>query len=80
MKPRFVTAVAILFCLGIFAIVAIFGYSRYKASQIDDARFQQQLQTGAANPQAGLAARMPQQLPPRTTNVDGETPPANAAP
>jgi hypothetical protein len=47
MKPKFVSFVAVLFCSAVFLIVAIFGYSRYKASQLANAAFQQQLQTGA---------------------------------
>jgi hypothetical protein len=80
MKQSLVSVAAILLCVAIVAIVAIFSYSRYKASQIDDARFQQQLQSGAANPQGALGARMPEQLPARSTGVDAGGAPAHASP
>jgi type II secretory pathway component PulJ len=70
MKPGFVSAVAMLFCCAIFAIVALFGYSRYEAAQSENAAFRVQLQT-SADQQAALAAHMPGQLPPRASTAGG---------
>ncbi len=47
MKPRYVSAVAVLFCCAILAIVAAFGYSRYKASQEVGQEFSERLQLPA---------------------------------
>jgi len=56
MKTRFVSAVALLFCCAIFAIVGIFGYSRYMAAKAEDAAFRAKLlNTGPPV----LGARMP---------------------
>jgi type II secretory pathway pseudopilin PulG len=62
MKPRIVSAVAVILCFAILAVAGLFGYSRYKAAQAKDAEFRAQLQNG---PQAGAAAvptHMPEQL------------------
>jgi predicted negative regulator of RcsB-dependent stress response len=62
MKARFVSAVAMLICCAICAIVIVFGYSRYKASQAQDAAFSAQLRSQKDQP-AALATHMPEQLP-----------------
>jgi predicted negative regulator of RcsB-dependent stress response len=71
MKPRFVSAVALLFCCVILAVVAAFGYSRYKASQARNAEFQAQLQSAGDNQQGTVPTQMPAQLPPRPTSEEG---------
>jgi predicted negative regulator of RcsB-dependent stress response len=78
MKPRLVSAVALLFCCAILAIVVAFGYSRYKASQVKNAEFQAQLQSGEDSTQATLPTHMPAQLPPR--GGSDTSAPAPAAP
>jgi hypothetical protein len=52
MKSRFVSAVAVLFCCAVLAIVGLFGYSRYVAAKAGDAAFREQLQSGATDSQA----------------------------
>jgi type II secretory pathway pseudopilin PulG len=74
MKPRFVSAVAVLICCAILAVVVAFGYSRYKASQAKNVEFQAQLQSGADGPQGALPTQMPAQLPPRAGSMDSGTP------
>jgi hypothetical protein len=76
MKQRLVSAVAMLFCAAILMIVAVFGYSRYKESQVQNAEFREQLQEGAQNPQGSLGAHMPAQLP--TQIGEGEATPTPA--
>jgi predicted negative regulator of RcsB-dependent stress response len=81
MKPRFVSAVAVLFCCAILAMVFVFGYSRYKAAQVKNAEFQAQLQSGAESPQAALPTQMPAQLPPHIGILDlGAPTPTPAGP
>ena len=72
MKPRFVSTVAVLFCCAIIAIVGLFGYSRYKAAQVENAAFGAQLQNPAQDQQATLGTRMPEQLPPRAGSAAAE--------
>ena len=79
MKPRIVSAVAVLICCAILAVVVAFGYSRYKASQAKNAEFQAQLQSGADTTQAGLPTQMPAQLPPRAGTMDQGAPAPSAA-
>jgi len=71
MKPRFVSAVAVLFCCAVFAIVGVFGYSRYKAAQVKDAEFRAQLLNPPADQQAPLPTHMPEQLPARSNSAGG---------
>ncbi|HEX4084376.1 MAG TPA: hypothetical protein VHY22_05675 [Chthoniobacteraceae bacterium] len=61
MKTGFVSAVAVLFCCAVVAVVGVFGYSRYKAAQASNAAFGQQLQKPGQPMQLG--AHMPDQLP-----------------
>jgi len=62
MKQPFVSAVAVLFCCLVVAIVVAFGYSRYKAGQAENAAFQAQLQSsGAGDSQSAQAPHMPPQ-------------------
>jgi len=77
MKPRFVSAVAVLFCVAILAIVGLFGYSRYKAAEAQNAAFSQQLQHPVQDNQAPIGAHMPEQLPARATTAAGN---ASASP
>jgi len=74
MKPRLVSAVALLFCCAILAMVIAFGYSRYKASQVKNAEFQSQLQSGVTDPQAAVPTHMPDQLPPRAGSAESASP------
>jgi hypothetical protein len=71
MKPQLVSAVAVLICCAIFAVVGVFGYSRYKAAQIKDAEFRAQLLNPGPGQPASLPTRMPEQLPPRSTTAAG---------
>ncbi len=64
-----------LFCCAIFAIVAFFGYSRYKAAQSENAAFREQLQS-SQDQQAALATHMPGQLPPRANTAGGAASPS----
>lgn len=75
MKPQFVSAIAMLFCCAIFAIVGFFAYTRYEAAQTENAAFRAQLQS---TPQDGqvLGTRMPGQLPAHETTA----PAADASP
>jgi len=75
MKQPFVSAVAVLFCCLVVAIVVAFGYSRYKAGEAENAAFQAQLQSGADNSQAALTMHMPAQLPGQNP-VTGEASPS----
>jgi predicted negative regulator of RcsB-dependent stress response len=75
MKKRFVSAIAVLICCVIIAIVGIFGYSRYKAQQVENAAFRAQLQQGAQDQQSLLSTHMPEQLPPRANSADGAASP-----
>ena len=68
MKQSFVSAIAVLFCCAVLAIVVAFGYSRYKAAEVDNAAFGAQLQTGTNDQQ--LAAHMPAQLSSRPNAGD----------
>jgi len=77
MKSPLVSAAAVLFCCAIFAMVAMFGYSRYKAAQVANAAFRQQLQTGGQNPPPLLGTHMPGQLPP-TSGGDASASPEPA--
>ena len=61
MKPQFVSAVATLFCCAILAIVGLFGYSRYKAAQTENAAFRAQL-LNPGDSSVPLGAHMPGQL------------------
>jgi hypothetical protein len=69
MKPRFVSALAVLFCCAVLAVVGLFGYSRYRAAQVNDEAFRQQLQSGGTGSQAPIGAVMPAQLPPRASSA-----------
>jgi len=62
MKPRIVSALAVLFCFAIFAIVGEFGYNRYKAAQVKDAEFSEQLMTSGKDKAAALSTHMPPEL------------------
>ncbi len=53
-----------LICCAIMAGVIAFGYSRYRAAQLRDAAYSQQLQSQKDQPEA-LATHMPAQLPAR---------------
>jgi type II secretory pathway component PulJ len=75
MKPTFVSALAMLFCCAIFAIVALFGYSRYKAAQSANEAFRAQLQS-AQDQQAALATHMPGRLPARGNPAGGGASPS----
>jgi len=70
MKPRFVSAVAVLICGTICAIVAFFAYSRYTAAQAENAAFRDQLRTSTTNQDVTLGTHMPPQLPPRATSSE----------
>jgi predicted negative regulator of RcsB-dependent stress response len=59
MKSNIVSAAAVLICCAILGAVGIFGYSRYKAAQVENAAFRAQLQTGTQDPQALLGTRTP---------------------
>jgi hypothetical protein len=73
MKPRFVSAVAVLFCCAVVGIVGLFGYWRYRKAEEANAAFRMQLIYGTQGPPMG--AHMPGQLPPRATNANaGATP------
>jgi type II secretory pathway pseudopilin PulG len=75
MKPNFAAAAAVLICCAILAIVALFGYSRYKAAQSENAAFRAQLQVGAQNQQNLLGTHMPAQL-----SAAENAPPPDATP
>ena len=62
MKPGFVSAVAVLFCCAVLAVVGLFGYSRYKAAQASNAAFRSQLQSSPGQA-SGLGTQMPAELP-----------------
>jgi len=68
MKPRFVSAVAVLFCCAIFSIVSVFGYWRYKKGQAEDAAFQAQL-LNAQREDGVLATHMPPSLSARPSGA-----------
>jgi hypothetical protein len=72
MKPRFVSAVAMLFCCAILAMVGLFAYSKYKAAQAANAAFRAQLQVVAQGQSGVLGTRMPDQLPSRGSSVAAE--------
>jgi hypothetical protein len=74
MKPRFVSAMAVLFCCAILLFVCLFGYSRYKAAQTANEAFRAQLVRNAQDQQGGIAAHMPEEIPPRANSADGEAP------
>ena len=77
MKPGIVSAVAVLFCCAVVAIVGAFGYSRYKAAQAENAQFeQQQLQKEAQGQKQLFDAHMPDQLPPRASSAGAVASPA----
>jgi predicted negative regulator of RcsB-dependent stress response len=71
MKQSVVSAVAVLFCAVIIAIVGLFGYSRYKASQRANEAFQAELLHPQDKSQGGLNAQMPAQLPARAGSAAG---------
>jgi hypothetical protein len=71
MKRPLVSAVAVLFCCAILGTVGLFGWSRYKAAQMENAAFRAQLQGPGLDNQAAVAAHMPDQLPPRATSAGG---------
>lgn len=52
-----------LFCAAVIALVGIFGYSRYKASQAEYAAFRAQLQGQGVQSPGPLAVHMPPALP-----------------
>jgi len=62
--------IAVLFCGGVFLVVGIFGYSRYKAAQTANAAFREQLQSGAQ--QGALGAHMPEELPAHVGSETGD--------
>jgi hypothetical protein len=74
MKARFVSAVAVLFCCAIFAMVALFGYTRYEAAQSANAAFRAQLQN-PQDQQPALGTHMPGQLPARGSTAGGSPSP-----
>ena len=76
MKPRFVSAAAILICCAIFVIVGLFGYSRYKKAESDNAAFGAQLQSAGKDQQGVLGTHMPGQLPPRENTGEEEGSPS----
>jgi hypothetical protein len=79
MKSRFVSAAALLICCAILAAVILFGYSRYKAAQEENAAFGAKLGVPAPDATGPLATQMPQQLPPRATSAS-ENPAASPQP
>jgi hypothetical protein len=78
MKQNLVSAAAVLICCAILGAVGVFGYSRYKAAQVENAAFRAQLQNGTQDPQALLGTHMPGQLPPGP-NPSGEASPTPSA-
>jgi predicted negative regulator of RcsB-dependent stress response len=79
MKQRLVSAVAVIFCGAVLAMVALFGYSRYKAAQSVDAAYQAQLQNGAQQASDVGAAHMPAQLPSSPSAPDASATPRPGA-
>jgi hypothetical protein len=77
MKPRLVSAVAVLFCCAVLAVVGLFGYSRYEAAQAANAAFRQQLLNPPSDNGTVLGTHMPAELPPRSTSA---APPASPEP
>ncbi len=72
MKPGFVSAVAVLFCCAVVGLVAVFGYTRYRKAQAEDAAFRAQLiRDSMQNQQQSLGLRLPQQLPARGSTTGG---------
>jgi len=71
MKSRFVSAVAVLFCCAVFVIVGLFGYSRYRSAQAENAAFRMQLLNAERDQQAVLGTHLPAELPPRATSAGG---------
>ena len=71
MQQRFVSAVAVLFCCAVVAIVAIFGYTRYLAAEAANAAFRAELKNAGPNTQASLDIRMPAQLPAGASSAGG---------
>ena len=69
MNRSVVSAVAVLFCCAIIAIVGLFGWSRYKAAQAADAQYSEQLRNPSDTVPSALNARMPAQLPARSTSA-----------
>jgi hypothetical protein len=65
MKPRFVSAVAVLICAAILGMVGLFAYSRYRKAQEENAAFRQQLQTTGESQQTapGVAPLLPAATP-----------------
>ena len=77
MKAPFVSAMAVLFCCAVFAIVGVFAYSRYREAQVENAAFRAQLQ----NPgQPAIAARMPPSLSSRSSAAEVPAPTASPKP
>jgi hypothetical protein len=77
MKPRFVSAVAMLFCCAVFMIVGLFGYWRYRAAQSENAAFGKQLLNSGADSPASIGTVMPAQLPARANPGGGEPSPSS---
>jgi len=80
MKKRFVSAVAVLICCAIFAIVAVIAYSLHRKNQAEEAAFRAQLGNAAENRQAVLAAHMPEQLSARMSAAAPSATPTPGSP
>ena len=76
MKPKLVSAIAVLICCAILTAVGVFGYTRYKAAQSANAAFSTQLQTGVQTQAGALGTRMPDEL--QSHPVAGEGQPAGS--
>jgi hypothetical protein len=68
MNPRLASFLAIAFCVFVFAVVALFGYTRYRVAQRENAAFQRQIIQEEQRP-TELKARMPSQLGTHASSV-----------
>jgi len=74
MKPRLVSAIAVLICIAIISLVGAFGYSRYKAAQMKDDAFQASLVQKGPNQPGVLGTHMPAELGQEGAEAPSATP------
>jgi predicted negative regulator of RcsB-dependent stress response len=76
MKQPFVSTVAFLFCCAVIGSVGLFGYTRYKVAQTQNAEFRAEMQSQAsAQQRVSLGTHMPPQLPDNARSAEGSSTP-----
>jgi len=81
MNKSFVSAVGFLFCCVVIGAVGLFGYTRYKAAQSENAEFRAEMQSQAiARQPVASSTHVPPQMPDLPHSAEGSITPKPVQP